>query len=54
MLGELKAAREQREADAKVKEEAEGVAAQLVAEVAQLKKGMEGLQTLVSLREDEA
>ena len=37
-----------------MKEEAEGVAAQLAVEVAQLKKGVEGLQTLVSTREDEA
>ena len=53
-LGELKAAQEQREVEAKAKEEAEVVAAQLAVEVAQLKKGVEGLQTLVSTREDEA
>ena len=54
ILGELKAAREQREVDAKAKEETEGVASQLTMEVAQLKKGVKGLQTLVSSREVEA
>ena len=54
ILGELESAHKEREAATAAKESAEGVTAQLVAEVAQLKRGMEGLQSLVSRREEEA
>ena len=53
-LGEMKAAQERRETEAKAKEAAEAMAAQLAAEVAELKRSVEGLRILVSTREDEA
>ena len=53
VLGELKTARQERDAAKKAKDDADGVNAQLAEENAQLKRSVEGLKTMVSRSAEE-